>query len=50
MPSSRLEVAVHTSYEEYPTLQMDHCGEKPCELDIDDKVEGCETASEEAAA
>jgi len=45
------------AYEEYPMSQMDHCGpysDKPRELNIDDKVEGCEgtlkvVASEEAA-
>jgi hypothetical protein len=45
MPSNRLGVAVHTAYEEYPMSQMNHCGpytDKPRELDIDDKVEGCE--------
>ena len=45
IPSNRLEVSVHTAYEEYPMSSMKHCGptpDKPRELDIDDKVEGCE--------
>jgi len=42
IPNNQLEVAVHTSYEEYPMSQMNQCGpypDKPPELDIDDKVE-----------
>ncbi|KAN0111509.1 hypothetical protein V8E52_008532 [Russula decolorans] len=56
IPSNRLEVSVHTTYEEYAMSPMKHCGpnpDKPRELDIDYKVEGYEgrvTASEEAAA
>jgi hypothetical protein len=45
IPSKRLEVAVHTAYEEYSMSQMNHCDpypDKPRELDVDDKVEGYE--------
>src|SRR6266852_7797176 len=45
IPSNRLEVAVHKTYEEYPMSQMNRCGpypDKPRELDIDDKVKDCE--------
>jgi len=37
IPCNRLEVAVHTAYEEYPMSQMGHCRPYPCkprELDI----------------
>jgi hypothetical protein len=45
IPPNQLEVSVHTAYEEYPMSQMEHCGPNPDkrrELDIDDKVKGCE--------
>jgi hypothetical protein len=56
LPPNQLEVSVHTTYEEYSMSQMNYCGPYPHkqrELDIDDKVEGCEgkvTASGVAAA
>ena len=48
IPSNRLEVSVHTTYEGYPMSPMNHCGpipDKPRELDIDDKVKGCDDES-----
>ena len=50
IPSNRLEVAVHSSYHEYPMSQTNHYGlypnldvqltDKPHELGSDDDVEG----------
>jgi hypothetical protein len=39
MPSNRLEVTVHTAYEEYPMSQID---DKPHKINFDDDVEGRE--------
>ena len=53
IPPNQLEVSVHTAYEEYPMSPMNHCGpipDKPRELDIDDKVKGCDDESMTASA
>ncbi len=40
LPSDRLEVTVHTVYEEYPMSRMNSYPDKSHEIGIDDKVEG----------